>query len=248
MHRYTLEPAYVLHGRPFRDSSLIIEIFSREHGRQGLVARGAKGPKSRYRNILQPFRPLMLSWNQRTDLGTLTGADQIASPPPLLGESLLCGLYVNELMMRLVQRSDPHPELFEAYQALLACLASDEAIQKNLRLFERQLLQSLGFGLQLKFEADSDRLIDPVAHYRYLPESGAHRQNISQPQASNTQEDRLASESDRAETLVSGEALLALASGEIENHHLRELKMMMRGLIRYYLGDKPLASHSLFRK
>jgi DNA repair protein RecO (recombination protein O) len=236
LQRHALEPAYVLHGRPFRDSSLIVEIFSREHGRQGIVARGARGAKSKWRNILQPFRPLLLSWNQRSDLGTLTGADQVASPPPLIGESLLCGLYINELLMRLLHRSDPHPNLFEAYQLMLTALSKDASIQKELRLFEGKLLHSLGFGLQLEFEADSGDPIEKNALYIYRPESGAERQKHA------------VSDDDRPTALVSGEALLALGAGQIQDDHLYELKMMMRGLIRYYLGDKPLASHSLFRK
>jgi DNA repair protein RecO (recombination protein O) len=107
--RISLQPAYILHSRPYRESSLLLEAMGREHGRIGLVARGARGARSRWKNMLQPFRPLLLSWTQRGELGTLTGADQVASPPALAGESLFCGLYANELMIRFLQRSDPHP-------------------------------------------------------------------------------------------------------------------------------------------
>ena len=107
MSRILLEPAYVLHSRSFRETSLIVESFTREHGRVAMVARGARSARSKWRNVLQPFRPLLLSWNQKSDLGTLTAADQVASPPALQGESLYCGLYVNELLMRLLHRGDP---------------------------------------------------------------------------------------------------------------------------------------------
>ncbi len=234
----------MLHARPFRESSLIVEVFSREHGRQGLVARGARGAKSRWRNILQPFRPLLLNWYQRGELGTLTGADQVASTPPLMGEPLLCGLYANELLMRLLQRADTHPELFTCYQNLLTCLSANEVTavdaaadrQIQLRLFERDLLNSLGFGLQLRHEQGSGAPIEDEQWYLYQAESGAVARNTQQRGDS------------RQDSLVRGESLLALANGEIQVHHLRELKMMMRGLIQYRLGDKPLASHSLFRR
>jgi len=121
--RISLQPAYILHSRPYRESSLLLEAMGREHGRIGLVARGARGARSRWKNMLQPFRPLLLSWTQRGELGTLTGADQVASPPALAGEPLFCGLYANELMIRFLQRSDPHPGLFDYYQKLLTQLS-----------------------------------------------------------------------------------------------------------------------------
>ena len=156
--RFSLEPAYILHSRQYRESSLLLEALSREHGRVGLVARGARGAKSRWRNMLQPFRPLLLSWTQRGELGTLTGADQVASPPALVGESLFCGLYANELMVRFLYRSDPHSGLFDVYRHLLTQLAAEKPAQPLLRVFEKQLLQSAGFGMQLDHEHGSDRL------------------------------------------------------------------------------------------
>lgn len=228
--RYELEPSYILHARPYRESSLIVEALSREQGRVGLVARGARGARSRWRNALQPFRPLLLSWSQRGEMGTLSGADQIASPPPLAGEPLFCGIYANELMMRFLQRSDPHPVLFDRYRDLLSFLATGESPQGPLRLFEKQLLESAGFGLQLAFEHGSERPIDPGGWYQYVPESGPVRREPGK----------------NDDALVSGKALLALQSGEIDAGHQRELKRMMRRLIAHYLGDRPLKSQSLY--
>ena len=131
------------------------EAWYRYDPEYGLVARGARGARSRWRNALQPFRPLLLSWSQRGEMGTLNGADQVASPPPLAGEPLFCGIYANELMMRFLQRSDPHPVLFDRYRDLLGFLAAGESPQGPLRLFEKQLLESAGFGLQLAFEHGS---------------------------------------------------------------------------------------------
>ena len=229
--RFTLQPSYVLHGRPYRESSLLLEVLTRDQGRVGLVARGARGARSRWKSLLQPFRPLLLSWSQKGELGTLTEADQVASPPPLMGECLFCGLYANELLMRFLHRSDSHPELFDDYQQLLAFLAGDDAPQPLLRIFEKRLLQAAGFGIQLDHEHGSQEPLDPDAWYVYLPGSGPVRR-----QAGQSGETRL----------ISGEALLALKSEQIEDRHLKELKHLMRRLIRHQLGDKPIASQSLF--
>ena len=112
MARIQMEPAYILHSRSFRETSLIVEAFTREYGRVAVVARGAKSARSRWRNVLQPFRPLLLSWNLKGDLGTLTAADQVASPPALQGQSLFCGLYLNELLMRLLHPTGKLQALF----------------------------------------------------------------------------------------------------------------------------------------
>jgi len=229
--RVTLEPSYVLHSRPYQESSLLIEVLSRSHGRIGLVARGARAAKSRWKGILQPFRPLLLSWNQRGELGTLTAADQVASPPPLAGEALFCGLYANELTTRFLQRSDPHTVLFDRYRQLVAELSAGHSAQPLLRIFEVQLLQAAGLGLQLEFEHGTSDPIREDGWYSYVPESGPKRRERG---------------TDKPGRLISGSALLALKSGDIEERHLQELKMLMRSLIRYYLGDKPLNSQSLF--
>ena len=229
--RINLDPAYILHSRPYRESSLLLEALSRENGRVGLVARGARGAKSRWKNMLQPFRPLLLSWTHRGELGTLTGADQIASPPPLTGEMLFCGLYANELMIRFLQRSDPHPELFDHYRRLLTQLTSGDGVQPLLRIFEKNLLESAGFGLQLDFEHGTETPISAEAWYLYVPESGPVRHQPGQGED---------------EKLVSGTALLALKSGKIEEANLKELKQLMRRLIRAHLGGKPIASQALF--
>jgi len=226
--RVSLEPGYILHSRPYRESSLLLEALSREHGRAGLIARGARGARSKWKNMLQPFRPLLLSWNQRGELGTLVAADQVASLPALTGEALFCGLYANELIMRFLQRSDPHAGLFDHYSDLLAELASGDPPQPLLRLYELRLLQAAGFGLQLDHEHGSSNGIAAEAWYEYVPESGPQRRR------------------DQSAEWVSGAALLALKSGRIDDRYLPELKMLMRRLIRFYLGDKPLKSQSLF--
>lgn len=232
MPKASQQPAYVLHGRPFRESSQLLELLTRDFGRVGAVARGARGGKSRWRGMLQPFRPLLVSYHHRSELATLTGAEQVAAPPPLVGESLVCGLYVNELSLRLLMRDDPHPELFEQYRGTLGELASGEALQTALRLFEKQLLDATGFGLILDREAGGDRPIDPAARYAYRPERGAVRAG------------------DRARAsgeLIEGRVLLALDAGHVDPADWPALRRLMRRVLRHHLGDRPLASEALFR-
>ena len=228
MSRIQLEPAYVLHSRSFRETSLIVEAFTREHGRVAVVARGAKSARSRWRNVLQPFRPLLLSWYQKTELGTLSAADQVASLPPLQGQSLYCGLYLNELLMRLLHRGDPHVEVFERYRQVLSELASEATPQPVLRVFEKHLLEAIGYAMLLDREYESGKDVQSQNWYDYPPDRGPVP--VSGP----------------GKNRISGAALLALHSEEFQNANLTELRMLMRRVIGYHLGDKPLASLSLF--
>lgn len=228
MARIQLEPAYVLHSRSFRETSLIVEAFTREHGRIAVVARGAKSARSRWRNVLQPFRPLLMSWNQKSDLGTLTAADQVASPPPLQGQSLYCGMYLNELLMRLLHRGDPHVEVFERYRQVLSELALEVQPQPVLRIFEKHLLEAIGYAMLLDREYSSNNEIKPQNWYDYKPDRGPVC--CSGP----------------GKGRVSGSALLALHTEELSPENLPELRMLMRSVIGYHLGGKPLASLSLF--
>ena len=228
MGRIQLEPAYVLHSRSFRETSLIVEAFTREYGRVAVVARGVKSARSRRRNILQPFRPLLLSWNQKSDLGTLTAADQVASPPALQGQALYCGLYLNELLMRLLHRGDPHIEVFERYRQVLSELASDASPQPILRLFEKHLLEAIGYAMLLDREHNGGAKIQAKSWYEYQPQRGPELR------------------SGPGKSRVSGAALLALHAENLHEDDLPELRMLMRGVIGYHLGDKPLASLSLF--
>jgi DNA repair protein RecO (recombination protein O) len=228
MARIQLEPAYVLHSRPFRETSLIVDAFTREHGRVAVVARGARSARSRWRNVLQPFRPLLLSWNQKSDLGTLTAVDQVASPPALQGQSLYCGLYLNELLMRLLHRGDPHDEVFERYRLMLSELASEVPPQPLLRIFEKHLLEAIGYAMLLDREYDNGAEIQPQLWYEYQPQQGPV---LCAGQKSGR---------------VSGAALLALSAENLQAENLPELRTLMRRVIGYHLGDKPLASLSLF--
>jgi DNA repair protein RecO (recombination protein O) len=214
-----------------------LEAFTRDHGRVGLVARGARGQRSRWKSVLQPFRPLLLSWNQRGELGNLTAVDQVASPPAARGEAIFCGMYINELLMRGLHRSDPHPELFETYRQLLTELLLSQHPEPILRTFEKQLLDALGFGLQLECEHDTGLPITAEDWYDYIPERGLVRRSTTSPCEDGKPDNRL----------ISGAALLALQCNAIREEHQPQLKRLMRRILKHHLGNKPLASHALFQ-
>ncbi|MBT3196886.1 MAG: DNA repair protein RecO, partial [Gammaproteobacteria bacterium] len=163
---------FVLHSRPFRNSSQIVELLTAEQGRVGVVARGVRRGKKSSSALLQPFRPLQVSWSGRGELYTLTRVEEVGSAGyPLIGRRLLCGLYANELLVRLLHREESHPDLFLAYQRLLLQLEQGEHEGRVLRGFEIHLLEAIGFGFDL--HQDGQGLpIYPQQRYGYHPEEG----------------------------------------------------------------------------
>lgn len=233
MSRISLESAYVLHQRPYQDSSLLLEVFTLNHGRIGLVARGVRKPKGRWQSLLQPFTPLLLSWTGRGELGTVVDAEMSGTAHPLKGQVLLSGFYINELLTRLLHRHDPHPELFDYYHALLnqlALLSDGQQLQQPLRLFEKQLLQEIGYGLVLEHDVVSGDAIDADGSYSYrLGEGPAPVVDVAH--------DSL---------VMRGRSLLALAAGRLEDAEtLRDAKRLMRAALDQQLGGRPLHSRQL---
>ncbi len=225
-----LEPGFVLHRIPFRDTSLVVEVFTRQHGRVGLVARSARGPRSRFRGVLQPFVRLLLSWRIRGELGTLTGAELAGPPPAASGTRLLSMFYVNELVLRLTQREDPHAELYDAYGEVLACLAGEAAPAPVLRVFEKRLLESLGYGVDLSTDARGHP-VEPTGSYRFDPESGV-----------------FACSPDTAGAL-SGASLLALARESLQSPaELADALRLTRAALDTHLGDKGLKTRELLAR
>lgn len=224
------QPGWILHARPYRETSLLLEAWSREHGRIGLVARGVRKEKPRQpRALLQPLVPLSLGWSGQGELVTLTGLEARGQPPRLVGEALVCAIYVNELAMRLLPRHDALPDLFDAYENTLARLAISPARAWPLRRFERDLLAETGYGLVCDSEADSGEAIDPEREYIYIPEHGAV------PYASQPNVLRLR-----------GSALLALADDRMPDaEDLTSLRRLMRALIVHQLGGGSLRSWSV---
>lgn len=217
-----LEPAYLLAVRPYGDSSLLLEAFTAAQGRVGLVARGARAPRSRLRGVLQPFAPLLLSWRAAGELGTLTGAEAQAPPVVLSGERVFFGWYLNELIMRLLQRQDAHPHLHAIYAALLPELAgSDVQAEIALRLFEKHLLADIGYGLHL----DAD--LDAGMRYRYDWERGP----VADAQG------------------YAGSSLIALRDDRLDDDaSRRDARQLLREAIRRQLGGRELQTAALLRQ
>lgn len=174
--RIEQQPAFVLHARPWRETSLLLDVLSRDHGRVGLVARSVRGARSRTpRSLLQPFSPLQLGWSGRGELATMSAAEAAGAALPVIGEALLCALYLNELIVRLVPRNDPHADVFAAYLETLARLSHGHPPAWTLRRFERDLLGQLGYGLLLDAQADTGEPIETFGEYAYILEQGPVR-------------------------------------------------------------------------
>jgi len=234
---------YVLHSRPWRETSLIVEAFTREHGRVGLVARGVRRTRSRLRGLLLPFRPLLLSWSGRGELPTLTGADTEGRAGVLRGRSLFSGFYLNELMLKLLPRNDAHPDLFDDYRGAVDALCEDGALDRVLRTFEKRLLDALGYGPTLDRTADTGAPISPDKRYRYVPERGP---------VEPVEEEGRADGNDGDGPLVSGRTLLALAGGHLgsgsDDRERAEARRLMRAILAPYLGSRALGSRQLFSR
>lgn len=231
MMRVSLQPSFVLHTRPYRNTSLLVELFTQQYGRVSAIARSARGPKSRYKGCLQPFVPLLVSWSGREELMQL-GAVELQSMPYLLnGKALLSGFYLNELLIRLVGLYEECSTLFIDYQKALESLSQNKDLQISLRLFEKQLLASLGYGLIL----DKDSQGKPIrteCWYQWLPNSGLSLLELYSSQ--------------KLAPIFCGRSLLALHQERWENGELlQDAKHFMRLIIKHYLGSKVLKSREL---
>ena len=222
--RIEQQPAYVLHSRPYRETSLLLECLTRDHGRLGVVARGVRRERARVQRAqLEPFQSLSLDLLLRGELATLQTAEHTSPPLRLLGDAGLAGLYLNELCVRLTGRQDPMPDLFDAYARTLPRLAGGEPLAWSLRRFERDLLEAVGYGLQLEFEAESGEPLEPAQCYRYVVEQGPSPCRPGTPHA------------------LRGADLQALASDDMPDAAgLSALRSMMREVIRFHLGGGEL--------
>lgn len=227
------QSAFVLHSYPYRESSLVIETFTREGGRVAMVARGARRPKSSLRGVLLAFQPLHLNWFGRAELKTLHSAERLGACFRLEGLALLCGFYVNELTMKLLARDDPHERLFEHYEATLQRLAGGAMPQTvALRLFERDLLRELGYAFELEREAKTARPIAADRDYAYELEHGPVPAATALP----------------VQRRIRGQTLLDLARGEFSDSvSLQQSKLLLRMLIDHYLGAQQLNTRQLLR-
>ena len=231
-NRHHDELAFVLHSYPFRETSLILDVFSRSHGRLAIVARGARRPKSSLRGVLMNFQPLVLSWFGKGEIHTLHSAEWQGGQPYLQGTALMCGFYLNELLLNLLARDDPHAQLFDYYRATLYRLAHETDHAATLRCFEKHLLQELGYALVLDREAGSGKVIQAELRYRYAVERGAF------PEDSDT----------RAGLPVLGKTMLDMAADDYRDPvSSKQSKQLMRMLLNHYLGGKTLHTRELIK-
>jgi DNA repair protein RecO (recombination protein O) len=229
------QPAYVLHSYPFRETSLIVEVFTRDFGRMALLARGARRPRAAIRGLLMGFQPLELGWAGKGEVLTLMKAEWVGGQPLLTGQALFCGYYLNELLMHLLPREDAHEVLFARYAEMLQRLAVDPAgkvREADLRCFEKALLQELGYGLMLDRDA-SGQPVSGEAFYTYRMEHGPVR----------LEHDTAAAQ------VVRGKTLLDLAAEDFSDPRSRvEAKALMRTLLAYYLAGKELETRKIFKE
>lgn len=230
--RVSQEPAYVLHHHDYGETSLLLELFTRRHGRLGVIAKGARRARSPLRAALIPFQPLVIGFSGRGELPTLTAAESAGTAPAIAGEGLFCGLYLNELLLRLLHRHDPHERLFESYSEALGRLGESLDTEAILRVFEKRLLEDIGFGLVLDHDVQNGAPIQPDRCYRYIPERGPV----------------MAHAADGEGIAIQGACLLALAGERLDDAMARrEVKQLMRAVLTRHLGERPLTSRGLFR-
>lgn len=230
--RVQQQPAYILHRRPFRDSSQIIDVLTRDYGTVAAVARGSRGSKSRLAGLLRPFMPLRVSWVARSDLGTLTGAEANGPPLGLKGDALLSAYYLNELLLYFLHRHDPQPEIFELYSQTIPMLCGNADIAPCLRNFELELLSLLGYAVNLGHVAGSNDDIDPAGNYEYRIDQGPVPVARSE-----------------GPLVFQGSTLLAIAAREFDNADvLRSATRLLRAAVSHHLGGRELQSRKVLRE
>ncbi|CAG4890689.1 DNA repair protein RecO [Paraburkholderia gardini] len=229
-YRVAEQPAFVLHSYPYRETSLIVDVLSRDHGRLALVAKGAKRPHSALRGVLQTFQPLALSWSGKSEVRTLTGAEWVGGMLPLAGDALLCGFYVNELLVKFCAREDPHPQLFHHYVVTMTRLAHDEPPVQVLRSFERVLLRETGYAMALD-RTVTRRAVVADGRYVFDPERGVREASGELP---------------AQWPVIAGQTLLDM---EQDDYHrpqtISQSRTLMRFLLNTYLAGTPLATRQI---
>ena len=226
--RVELNECYVLHYRNFRESSLLLEVFSKQHGRLPVIHRGARKPGKR-RGAIQPFQLFLFSWGGRGEIVTMRQHEAIGSAVLTDSKHYLCGFYMNELLHRLLHRHESYPELFVAYDNCLRTIAGNSNSEQELRYFELKLLNALGYGPTLEHDTDGNPLV-PGQRYCYLAEHGPV------PGDSETG------------CVVSGRTLQQLAHLEqLDSTTLREAKLLMRSLLQHQMQGQVLASQELYK-
>ncbi|MGZ5198239.1 MAG: DNA repair protein RecO [Telluria sp.] len=228
-NRVSGQPAFVLHSYPYKETSLIIDLLTRDYGRVAVVAKGAKRPMSKLRGVLQTFQPLQTSWSGKSELRTLIDAEWVGGMLPIEKTALLCGFYLNELLVKLLARDDPHPALFDQYVSTLNELAHGEPAQIVLRKFERALLKETGVAASLGRSTATRQPVAPAADYVVDPEKGPREVQPGD-----------------AWPVVSGKTLLDMERDDYADPVTQaQSKQLMRFLLAYHLGGAPLNTRQI---
>ena len=224
-----MNPVFVLHQRKYRDTSLLVEVFSRNEGRYPLIVRGARSSKKRTAALMQPFQPLLVEVHGHGELRTAGSVEGAGATFVLEGDNLMLGLYVNELLYRSVGRFESLPQLFDGYLRLLGVLSITHEVRLALREFELLLLAELGYGVVFDSDAGKGEPVREEAQYRYVVQDGFHE---CQP----------------GETGIAGSDLLAIAEGGLQDEGERIVRQVVRQSLTPVLGGKPLKSRALFER
>lgn len=225
------QPGFVLHSYPYRETSLIVDVLTRSHGRIALVAKGAKRPHSALRGVLQTFQPLALSWVGKSEVRTLTSAEWLGGMPPLGGDALLCGFYANELLVKFCARDDAHQKLFDHYVLTLTRLAHNEPAVQVLRSFERVLLRETGYAMVFDKTSDTREPVSADVSYAFDPERGVRtiRQGETSPWP-----------------IVSGQTLLDMERDDYQRAATAaQSRNLMRFVLNYHLGGAALNTRQI---
>lgn len=235
--RIDLQPAYVLHTQPFQNTSLLVDLFCIDYGRVRAVAKGARRNGSKTKSYLQAFQPLLVGLTGRAELKSLTTVEGSVSALSLIGTRLFCGMYINELMVRLVHTNEAYPELYESYQQALLGLHGDRDVEQILRRFEFKLLDELGYGIDLDTDVRSGNDISEDSSYLFNPDQGFEVMLST------------ASVSHNNTNVFSGEDIAAIRCALLNNSpHPTASRRLARQALQFYLGEKPLMSRALFAK
>lgn len=226
------EPSFVIHTRPYSETSLYVEVFSRHYGRTTVIAKGARRQKSKFRGVLLPFRRLQAGWSGKGEIQTLTHAEPVELWTEMRGHGVLCGFYVNELVIKLLHRYDAHPALFDYYSETMQRLRHNGSDEGVLRLFEKRLLRELGYAMNLEHEVGGRDEILVDEEYRYIPQLGAVSVRNNR----------------KGGVPISGAALRALRDESFQDEReLKECKKLMRTMISIQLDNRPLYARKLFK-
>jgi DNA repair protein RecO (recombination protein O) len=228
VRRISLAPAYILHHRPYRDTSRILEVITRDHGRLTLFARGVRGPKAKLASVLQPFQLLLLSWSGRGEAAQLTGAESADHDPSVPGSSLMASFYLNELLIKLTTRHDPLPSLFDDYHATVAGLRRGMLLEPSLRIFEKRLLDTLGYGLDLATQAQTGKPVEAGEYYHFRPAQGLFP-TVAEAQGA-----------------LSGQSLISLANEELAStRDLEDARRVLQAALAECLEGRELTTRAV---